>query len=121
VSVDRCCNAASSGSRSETIARPASFTRRGLDIAGWIVPGAVLALLPKCPVCIAAYIAVGTGVGLSLSTATYLRMLLVILCVASLSYLGATRLRRFIAMRSATHSVGESFNVEDRVPGQSQL
>ena len=104
MSEHRCCEIAASGSEPEPLAarptdrrpRPPTFIRRCFDIAGWIVPGAVLAILPKCPVCLAAYVALGTGVGLSVSTATALRMLLVLLCVASLGYLAARRVRRFI-------------------------
>ena len=73
--------------------RPASQLRRGGEIAGWIVPTATLALIPKCPVCVVAYVALATGIGISLPTATYLRAMLVVLCVASLVFITARRLR----------------------------
>jgi hypothetical protein len=66
--------------------RPA-LMRRCFAATGWLVPAAILAFLPKCPACLAAYLAIGTGIGLSVSTARYLRELLILLCAASLLYL----------------------------------
>jgi hypothetical protein len=99
-----CCEITASGSGREVAPaitkdgdrRTKDYARRWLDLAGLIVPGAILALLPKCPACLAAYIALGTGVGLSVSTATYMQMLLVIVCVASLVYLASRPARRLV-------------------------
>jgi hypothetical protein len=79
--------------------RPASRLRRRGELAGWIVPSATLALLPKCPVCVAAYVALATGIGISLPIATYVRAILVAMCVAALVFVTAKRLRGLFTRR----------------------
>lgn len=70
---------------------------KSLSVAGWIVPAVVLALMPKCPMCLAMYIALWTGLGLSVAAAANLRLLLIIVCVISLVFLVARQMRRLIA------------------------
>lgn len=80
---NRCCgSAAETKSVTATPVRP--FARRFHNIAGWIIPAGGLVLLPKCPACLAAYIAIVTGVGISVSAATYLRVVLLTICIASI-------------------------------------
>ena len=84
-------------------ARPlASRLRRGGEVAGWIVPSATLALLPKCPACVVAYVALFSGVGMSVSTATYLRTSLLILCLTALLFLSLRRVCRLITGHEPT-------------------
>ncbi len=75
------------------------FARRLRDIVRWTAPGATLVLLPKCPACLAVYLAVGTGFGVSVSTAAHLRTLMVMACVASLLYLAVKPASRFVAQK----------------------
>ncbi len=81
----------------EVAPRRASLARRSLGAASHVVPAAVLVLLPKCPACLAAWLAVGTGIGVTVSTAAYLRTALLGLCLASLGYLAARHLFRWTA------------------------
>ena len=97
-----CCGVAATSKDRRSLAtqtrpndlKPPTFLRRCFDIAEWIIPGAILALLPKCPLCLAAYLALITGVGFSMSTLMYLRMALLTLCIASLLYLSIRSIRR---------------------------
>jgi hypothetical protein len=61
-----CCNAA--GDR-----QPPTGMRRVREVFSWLIPSATLVWAPKCPACLAAYVALWTGLGLSLSTAAYMR------------------------------------------------
>ena len=74
--------------------------RRRRDAAGWVVSGAMLALIPKCPVCLAGYVALATGMGLSLSTAWTVRVALVGLCLTSLTILTARIARSFVLAKT---------------------
>lgn len=90
------CGAATGSSDRKTTAAqstgPLTFRQRFVKGVRWLIPGITLVLLPKCPVCLAAYVALGTGIGLSVTAATWLRSGLVVLCVGSLFYLAASRL-----------------------------
>jgi hypothetical protein len=73
VSAHRCCQ---SPSRS----------RRVREVAGWLVPGALLALLPKCPMCVAAYIALGTGISMSYASAHMVLRMVTVICIGALAW-----------------------------------
>jgi len=60
------------------------------------VPGAVLALLPKCPACFAAWAALWTGIGLSMPVASGLHMTLIGVCFAMLIFLARRPVRRVV-------------------------
>ena len=78
-----------------------NVARHSSEVAGWIVPSVMLALIPKCPMCVAAYIALATGIGISMPTASLLRTSLIIASVAALVYVAARRVWRFVGCASA--------------------
>jgi hypothetical protein len=73
--------------------------RRTRGAAAFALPSAALALVPKCPMCIAAWLAIGGGFGISVSTAAHLRTAVVWLCWSVLVLLGAR-----VAMKFRTRS-----------------
>src|SRR5690242_18186505 len=60
----------------------------GRGFLGMLFPSALLVLLPKCPACIAAYVAI-TGIGISFTAAAYLRLGILSLCFLAIVYFGA--------------------------------
>jgi len=64
--------------------------------SGCVGSGTLLVLLPKCPMCIAAYLTLWTGASVAMSIATHLGPMLEILFVASAVLL----IVRWMAMRT---------------------
>jgi hypothetical protein len=102
-----CCDAASPltlpsppTAGGEGRVRGPTWVRRVREIFAWVLPSVVLVLVPKCPACLAAHVTLWTGLGLSLTTATFLRWVLLCLCVASLLFLFVQRLDRIRAIFS---------------------
>ena len=71
--------------------------------SGCVGSGALLFLLPKCPMCIAAYLTLWTGAGLAMPVATYLRPMLAILFLASALLLAV----RWAAVRARSGNKAE--------------
>ena len=64
-----------------------TLPRRARVVAGWILPGALLALMPKCPMCLAVYVALCTGFTMSCSSAHVIMRMLTALCIGTLALL----------------------------------
>jgi hypothetical protein len=69
-----------------------TFAQHFLRVVSPIASAIALALLPKCPVCLAAYLMMATGISISVAAAVSLRAFLVVVCVSSLGLLG----RRYV-------------------------
>lgn len=67
-----------------------------------MAPSAALVLMPKCPLCVAAYVAAATGIGISIPAAGWMRVGLVAVCVGMLVVLAG---RRVVAWRVARSAV----------------
>jgi hypothetical protein len=81
---------------------PSSAKRCRSTLAKFSLPTLILALLPKCPACFAAYVALGTGISLSMPVASLLRTLLIGISVALLIWILAGTFRS--ALMNRLHS-----------------
>jgi hypothetical protein len=50
----------------------------------WIAPSVGLVLIPKCPMCVAAYVTMLTGISISVAAASWVRLGMIVLCIAAL-------------------------------------
>lgn len=88
-----CCRVASLANPS---CRPAIPSRRTTRSVGFLASSAVLFLMPKCPACVAAYVALATGLSISTRSASRLQSALVILCCAMLLFTVQRAIVRFL-------------------------
>jgi hypothetical protein len=82
--------------------RPAGLLRRAWESVQWLFPATVLVLMPKCPLCVAAYVALFTGIGISVTAARWIQILMLVICLTSLAYLGVRYWRRRGGFRAKT-------------------
>ena len=73
---------------------PPGLFRRAWRGIQWLFPTTLLVLMPKCPLCVAAYVALFTGVGISVTAARWIQILMLTICLISLSYLTVRLIRR---------------------------
>jgi hypothetical protein len=76
--------------------KPARSLGHTVALAQWALPVTTLVLLPKCPACVATYVLLVTGVGLSFDVAAGVRWTLIVVSFATIAYL---------VLRSATRTV----------------
>lgn len=69
--------------------KPEGFFKRVVRFIKPVLPAFLLALVPKCPFCLAAYVALGTGIGLSVASAKLLHISLLCAGVIPLSLFAA--------------------------------
>ncbi len=88
------------------------LARRRTGAAASMLPGAVLALLPKCPLCLAAWLTVATGVGVSAPAAARVRGLIVVFWVAAMALAAAQIIRRRALRRSPFSWIASHTNIK---------
>ena len=87
------CNLESPSNAGDGKRRP-GLLRRAWRSIQWLFPTALLVLMPKCPLCVAAYLALFTGIGVSVSTARWIQVLMLVFCLTSLAYLAVRFCRK---------------------------
>lgn len=79
------------------------LSRAVIESLGWLGSGLALVIVPKCPACLAAYVAMISGVGISSAMAAGLRSGWIFFCVLALAVLLVRSVRRFVARQPQSH------------------
>jgi threonine/homoserine/homoserine lactone efflux protein len=70
------------------------LARRLSEAAASMLPGLGLVLLPKCPLCLAAWLTIATGVAVSAAVAAWIHGLIVAFGVAVVAFVAVQMIRR---------------------------
>jgi hypothetical protein len=101
-----CCNdgdnAATARPAPTSRTTPAGWFQRLGGFFKWALPLTTLALIPKCPACVAAYVVLFTGIGLSHPAAANLRTGIIAACIASLTLCAAATALRVLRRARST-------------------
>jgi hypothetical protein len=79
------------------------LARRFSGAAASILPGGALLLLPKCPLCLAAWLTAISGAGVSAAAAAGVRELIAVLWVGAVGLVAAQVIRRRARQRALSH------------------
>jgi membrane protein implicated in regulation of membrane protease activity len=87
----------------------AGILRRAWGTVEWLFPAALMVLIPKCPLCVAADIALFSGIGVSVSTARWIQILMLGLYLLLLVYLVVKYCRKWVRARRQTREAQAGF------------
>lgn len=77
------------------VSKPEGLFKRAGNYLKPLLPAFLLAIVPKCPFCLAAYVALGTGIGLSIASAKLLYIFLLCAGIIPLSLFAAKHIREY--------------------------
>lgn len=83
-----------------------SNSHKLMQAIAFVVPSALLVLIPKCPMCLAAYLAIMTGIELSVSGASHLQLALTTICLGTICLTIVAHLIQF-QRKILQHKTGE--------------
>jgi len=99
----RCCKRTGQSADRSPAGNSRRLAAKAVSGLRWILPATVLAIMPKCPVCFAAYLAIATGLGISVTAAAYLRGGLILASAAALIALAVGLARRYLIKHRITN------------------